>query len=276
MTQWTPIPITLWGHAAFNHLLQSWGIDHNLAHQQDASEFLQHVLVQLMPNWYDASWLPLWGVHAPAAAEFSGEKGVRFSPLRMNINLITDGDSFDTLVHAWHDPLGHCRVLEHYAAGVCIQISRLENDDNPRLCTKLLRIGRNVALPIHQSEAKPKWISFDIVAVTLHHGHIFLQGHYTTSLWHAGKECWFHYDDGRLPTIDAQDLTDAHCRQVVMQWLANSNQRVNLFHHMVSPVAAQRAWDLPPLRLVLGVNQFWSILSFCSGLISDGLINHRS
>ena len=220
MTHWTPKPINLWAHAAFQDLLHSWGRLHNILRQQDAAEFLHHALNWLSPSWYGACWFPFWGLEDPDIAVHGGEKGEPFSPLRLSIPVEGASHKLADLIQKWHDMLGHQRVLISNLPGLCLHIARHEDDSGTMINHAQLLFDTCIELPCFvEPMHEPVWRPYDIVAVTTHQGMSPCCGHYCTSLWHEEQQQWFHYDDGTLPTIGKQNLSEWQCKHVVLIWI---------------------------------------------------------
>ena len=196
------LPLSLAHHMPFLRLLDSgWSLG-DLNIQQDAADFLHWLLLRLQPDFIDCSWSAshLRTIGFDELRDGT-EKGGKHSLIQISLR---DPESkfcsLQSMIDAWHDPLGLCRCSLQVGTVLILQISRYL-DMRPK-CTQTIDFDATVPFPIFDAAGNTHFYPFDIAGCIIHFGATPTTGHYRTAL--ATETGWMVYEDDALPDFYAQ------------------------------------------------------------------------
>ena len=227
LTTWSPAPIDVLVHEAFLELLdgETWGLA-DINKQQDLLDFLCFLLPVLMPTFLHRGWITRPALLSDVSdLRIKDEKGHRFQPLRLGLtDFAVSMCTLQSLVNAWHDPLGLCRAFEEDSRCKCIAVDRVIPPHNVK-CTQKISLGDGtLQIPIFTETGLVVYRQFYISAVVFHIGSDSSHGHYRCAV--RMHHMWYVYDDGRPPD-QCSTLSDLILTQLCLVWIQHTPVRNN-------------------------------------------------
>ena len=211
MTKLDRAAVSIPSHEAFLTVMCQWCIHNNIRHQHDAAEFLQHLIQWLKPVCWNAEWIPCWYLGVTAQAETEVEKGGKWDIIHFNVGHYPDDTPLQILINDWHDSGGHQNGLTDGGKGFAFLLERMVAPNYTRKTLMKPLFPKDLILQFPcVSEVGIAWKQFKICGINFHKGAKYQSGHVFSAFHCSTKNHWFHYDDGRIPsvthTLDDEEL----------------------------------------------------------------------
>eukprot|EP00435_Cladocopium_sp_Y103_P014281 s3225_g3.t1 len=242
LTQQSVYPLNLATFAPFTWLLgPGWTID-DLAVQQDVAEFGHWFLHRTRPFFIDCRWVARYLRDVgPEELRDGAEKGALHSPIQLPIHSgLCDSCQTNTpvtlqsLIDAWHDPLGLCRSTLQAGRTILVEISRFLPEMRSK-CLQQIEVTPTVRFPSFcNDEGDTHFYCYDVCAFVYHIGATPHTGHYRAALRY--QQHWLVYEDSQPPE-HVDQLPTSIQSNITLLWLLPSSDLAarTLMHREIVP-----------------------------------------